>query len=892
FFETYLFATILEQAAVFAKRHNHSVYLFRSLLHYFHNHRIILPAYSFLQRQIISPILRAEQHRLEQIIANELSKAERALLDALLEKPEEGMYLFTQLQKEPSSFQYYQIRAQLKYAAQLKQIYKIVLRLYDQMGISNENIRYYGQLAQDHTPFRLQQLKSRIRYVYLLCFAYNRYRFINDILVEALKYNVLGLEQSAVEFATQSINHHQFQANSSLSKVPRVLGLLNNQSLSDELPFGKVRKMAFAILSHKEIDLVTDLIEKNKPDKKQLIGAFYKKRKRLISLYLRPIAIHFELNNAAKCDAIVAAISFMNQQVQAGKSFSKLAQDEFPIAFLSKKQKKLILDEQGLIDLPKYEMALYQILRNKIESGDIFVSDSFKNRSFEQDLIDSKAWNTTKVNIIKSVDLPKLNKSVGQILEQWKALIEPLYKRVNDRIQRGLNPSVQLDGKHKDGSTKWHLVYTQTSNPLNHDIYQQFTPIDIASLLQLVDEHTDFLSAFTHLFPSNVSRKVDKHKLIACLVAFGTNYGIGQMASISDMSYQELATTANSLIYLETLQQANSKIVNQTITLPMYQHYKLEPDVVHSSSDGQKYYTQIPTINSRYSPKYFGLAKGISSLTTVADYIPINAQIIGANEHESHYVFDLLYNNDTRIKPDIHSTDSHGINQVNFAILDMFGYRFAPRYKDISSKVKTIYSFQAPSLYQDYVIKPIRKFKEDLIEQEWDSFQRIIVSLAQKHTTQSTIIKKLSSFKRNNAVRKAIVEYNAIVETYHKLSYIDDPKFQKQIQTSLNRGEHINKLRKHYFHANGGKFKVHTVMEQKIWSECNRLLANATIYYNTWLLSELLKHYKDQNKLTQVELIKKVSPIAWQHIHIHGRYTFKIGKLLFNIKEMVHKVEI
>jgi len=76
----------------------------------------------------------------------------------------------------------------------------------------------------------------------------------------------------------------------------------------------------------------------------------------------------------------------------------------------------------------------------------------------------------------------------------------------------------------------------------------------------------------------------------------------------------------------------------------------------------------------------------------------------------------LLYNNDTDIKPDIHSTDSHGINQVNFAILDMFGYQFAPRYKNISSKAKTIYSFQQPSVYKDYLLKPIRKIDNELIE--------------------------------------------------------------------------------------------------------------------------------------------------------------------------------
>jgi TnpA family transposase len=58
----------------------------------------------------------------------------------------------------------------------------------------------------------------------------------------------------------------------------------------------------------------------------------------------------------------------------------------------------------------------------------------------------------------------------------------------------------------------------------------------------------------------------------------------------------------------------------------------------------------------------------------VANHVPLNARIIGANEHESHYVFDLLYNNTTDIQPSIHSTDTHGTNEVNFAILAFFGY--------------------------------------------------------------------------------------------------------------------------------------------------------------------------------------------------------------------------
>ena len=81
-------------------------------------------------------------------------------------------------------------------------------------------------------------------------------------------------------------------------------------------------------------------------------------------------------------------------------------------------------------------------------------------------------------------------------------------------------------------------------------------------------------------------------------------------------------------------------------------------------------------------------------------------------------------------------------------------------------------------------------------------------------------------------------------------------------------------------------------MEQKIWMECNRLIANAIIYYNTWLLSELLAYHERQGNVIEADLIKKVSPIAWQHIHIYGRYKFRIGKVVFDIAAMVKKVKL
>lgn len=44
-------------------------------------------------------------------------------------------------------------------------------------------------------------------------------------------------------------------------------------------------------------------------------------------------------------------------------------------------------------------------------------------------------------------------------------------------------------------------------------------------------------------------------------------------------------------------------------------------------------------------------------MSLIANHAAINAKVIGANEHESHYIFDLLFNNTSEIKPEVLSTD-------------------------------------------------------------------------------------------------------------------------------------------------------------------------------------------------------------------------------------------
>jgi hypothetical protein len=58
----------------------------------------------------------------------------------------------------------------------------------------------------------------------------------------------------------------------------------------------------------------------------------------------------------------------------------------------------------------------------------------------------------------------------------------------------------------------------------------------------------------------------------------------------------------------------------------------------------------------------------------------------------------------------------------------------------------------------------------------------------------------------------------------------------------------------------------------------NSLLANCIIFYNASLLSGLYEHYKNNKMEDEWLKIIRLSPVAWQHINLIGKYEFYSDK--------------
>ena len=876
------------QAQQMAQISSRPIYVFRELMAYLSRQRLVAPGYTVMQ-EMIGDVLQREKERLVTIAKSHLADDAVAALNDLLANPR-GLYEITRIKREPKDFSIKEINKEIQRGEQIKSLYVVAQTVLPHLGISNESVKYYASLIDYYSVFQMSQLEKNLARIYLLCFVQYRYQRLHDNLINCFIYRVRQILDEAKSVAKERVYQYRLEHNRNLYKAGQVLKLFADDTIPGETPFADVRTQAFAILPETKLTRVADNILQTAPLDEHLfqwehtdqIANRFKRR-------LRPLlrAIDFSATDAN--ESLITAVNFLKKAMQKSKPLTQYKPEKLPQRFITEQYKRYLytVDEAGekklLVD--RYEFLIYRALRNNLESGDVFCQPSVRYRSFDDDLLNDEQWQE-KEALIAQVGLPILSQTAESHLAELKKALETRIKRVNERIASGENEHI----KNKR-SGRWSLPYSRVDEDVNDPFFESLAQVNMQAVFQFVNRHCQFMNEFTHVLHRYAGRQADTRTLMACILAWGTNMGLGRMSQTSDIGYQALVATSNNFVRLETLQKANDVVANAIAHLPIFQQYHIG-NVIHSSSDGQKFETALHTINARYSPKYFGLMKGIVAYTLVANHIPVSARIIGANEHESHYVFDLLYNNQTDIQPAVHSTDSHGANEVNFGILNFFGYQFAPRYRDLYDKVgQGLYGFLHPSQYDlDWLLQPIRKINEKLIIEEWENIQRIILSLSLKTTTQSIIIGKLSSYARKNKTKRALWEYDNIIRSLYLLEYIDSISLRRHVQKALNRGESYHKLHKAVSYANFGKLRFKTEGEQQIWNECGRLIANCVIFYNAMILSNVLQYQTERGDSIAAAELEQISPVAWQHVNFHGRYEFKKSVRPIDIEAIVQEL--
>ena len=99
-----------------------------------------------------------------------------------------------------------------------------------------------------------------------------------------------------------------------------------------------------------------------------------------------------------------------------------------------------------------------------------------------------------------------------------------------------------------------------------------------------------------------------------------------------------------------------------------------------------------------------------------------------------------------------------------------------------------------------------------------------------------------------------------------------------------------NQLRSAIAKVSGRKLIGKTEIELIINNECARLIAICIIFYNAYLLSGIYERFRKRNMLKECAKIIRLSPIAWIHINLIGKYEFSTNVILLDLDSVVKEL--
>jgi hypothetical protein len=137
--------------------------------------------------------------------------------------------------------------------------------------------------------------------------------------------------------------------------------------------------------------------------------------------------------------------------------------------------------------------------------------------------------------------------------------------------------------------------------------------ISLLEVLSTVNRYSGFLDEFQHWQQRYHRPKPPQKTFYAGIIGLGCGIGTRKIARISrQISEPELENTVNWYFSPDATQAANDKVLNLMDRMELPNRYRRSQEVLHTSSDGQKFEVKVESLNANHSFKYFGKGKGVS----------------------------------------------------------------------------------------------------------------------------------------------------------------------------------------------------------------------------------------------------------------------------------------
>ena len=568
----------------------------------------------------------------------------------------------------------------------------------------------------------------------------------------------------------------------------------------------------------------------------------------------------FRFKAAGSRDGVLGAIKVVRDLNASGR---RDVPANAPMPF-SRKWKAAIT-EGGAIDRRRYETATVATVRERLQSGDLWVEGTRDHRRFDSYLLPRDRAAEVAAGLPFDTDVDRYLDGRAKLLD-WRM------RRFAASLKRGALDGVELRGGELRVSPLV-AVTPPAADKLDAAVDRLMPRVRITELLAEVEARTGFLCAFPELRSGRAHP--NPQAVLAAILADATNLGVERMANASQgVTYAQLAWTHGWYISEENYAAGLRHLVDAQSALPLA---RVWGDGSTSSSDGQFFRSgrrgAAGSVNARYDRE-----PGQKLYAHVADtYAPYHLNLLSATAAEAPYVLDGLVAHGCGIEPVTHYTDTGGASDHVFALAHLLGFRFVPRLRDLADRKLGVF---AATTRQQLLANLIgRPFNVSAIRESWEEIVRLAASVRAGAVLPSVMLKKLAAHRRQNRLDFALQEVGRIERTLFTLDWLESKSLRQQCQAGLNKGEARHTLAQAVFVHKQGRLRDPQFDNQALKASGLTLVTAAIVYWNTLYMGCAVEYLRARGEPAPDELLAHIAPLGWRHISLTGDYLWQNAAL-------------
>ena len=818
--------------------------------------RVLLPTVDVIERICAEAITRANK-RIYAALSDSLTRAHRERLDELLlhkEGSKTTKLAWLRLSpKKPNS------RHMLEHIERLKAWQALDLPVGIEHAVHQNRLLKIAREGGQMRAFDLAKFEPQRRYATLVALAIEGMATVIDEIID-LHDRIIGKLFNAAKHK----HAQQFQAsgkaiNDKVRLYGRIGLALIEAKQAGRDPFAAIE----AVMSWDAFDeSVTEAQKLAQPESFDFLhrmGDGYATLRRYAPEFLGVLKLRAAPAAKDVLDAI-EALRLMNS------SNAKQVPNDAPSKFITPRWARLVKTGAGF-DRRFYELCALSELKNKLRSGDVWVQGSRQFKDFNEYLVPAEKFTTMQLANELPLAVPT---NCDQYLHERLTLLESQLAKTNLMALANELPDASITTATGLKITPLDAAVPDEAQALIDQSAALLPHVKITELLMEVDGWTGFTNHFTHLKTGDVAK--DKTLLMTTLLADGINLGLSKMAeSCPGTTYTKLAWLQAWHIRDETYSAALANLVNAQFRHPFADHWG---DGTTSSSDGQNFRVGSKAQSTGHvNPKY-GSEPGRTFYTHISDqYAPFSTKVVNVGVRDSTYVLDGLLYHESDLRIEEHYTDTAGFTDHVFGLMHFLGFRFAPRIRDLGDtklyipKSDAVYEALKPMIGGTLNIKQIRA--------HWDEILRLITSIKQGTVTASLMLRKLSSYPRQNGLAVALRELGRIERTLFMLDWLQSVELRRRVNAGLNKGEARNALARAVFFNRLGEIRDRSFEQQRYRASGLNLITAAIVLWNTVYLERATAALRGHGQEVDTSLLQYLSPLGWEHINLTGDYVWR-----------------